>query len=121
MSFKMLYRLIDSSSDIVVHCPLCFESMTFRQYYHQHTLQEHFLKNRKGCVFCMGLKSWPHGQRMKSETMKHVVECMKEFVTRRKDDGRLPDYDSFEGVTCECKYFISMPPTCMIVAKTPHM
>ncbi|GFW95402.1 uncharacterized protein TNCV_2971241 [Trichonephila clavipes] len=109
MFIKTLYRLIDSSSDIVVCCPLCFESMTFRQYYHQHALQEHFFKNRKECVFCMGLKSWSHGQRMKYENVNHVVDYLKDFVARRKEDDRPPDYDSFEGVTCECKYFISLP------------
>ncbi|GFX43033.1 hypothetical protein TNCV_2710781 [Trichonephila clavipes] len=86
MSIKKLYKLIDSSSDIVVCCPLCFESMTFGHYYHQHALQEHFLKHRKECVFCMGLKSWPHGQRMKRENAKHVVECLKDFVARRNED-----------------------------------
>ncbi|GFX33194.1 uncharacterized protein TNCV_2353631 [Trichonephila clavipes] len=109
MSLRTFYRLIDSSSDIVVRCPLCFESMTFGHYYHQHALQEHFLKHRKECVFCMGLKSWPHGQKMKRENVQHVVECLKGFVARRKEDDRPPDYDLFEGVTCECKYFISMP------------
>ncbi|GFY61710.1 uncharacterized protein TNIN_226161 [Trichonephila inaurata madagascariensis] len=109
MSIKALYKLIDSSSDIVVRCPLCFESMTFGHYYHQHALKEHSLKNRKECVFCMGLKSWPHGQKMKSENVKHVVECLKGFVAQRKGDDRPPDYDYFEGVTCDCKYFISMP------------
>ncbi|GFW94128.1 uncharacterized protein TNCV_1978681 [Trichonephila clavipes] len=86
-----------------------FESMTFRHYYHQHALQEHFLKNPKECVFCMGLKSWPHGQKMKRENVQHVLECLKGFVAQMKEDDRLPDYDSFEGVTCECKYFISLP------------
>ncbi|GFW11220.1 hypothetical protein TNCV_5132311 [Trichonephila clavipes] len=57
----------------------------------------------------MGLKSWHHGQRMKCENVKHVMECLKGFVAGRKDDDRPPDYDSFEGVTCECKYFISLP------------
>ncbi|GFT36443.1 uncharacterized protein TNCV_2990781 [Trichonephila clavipes] len=109
MSIKKLYKLIDLSSDIVVCCALCFESMTFGHYYHQHALQEHFLKNRKECVFCMGLKSWPHGQKMKRENVQSVLECLKGFVALRKEDDQLPDYDSFEGVTCECKYFVSMP------------
>ncbi|GFW46573.1 uncharacterized protein TNCV_1936431 [Trichonephila clavipes] len=109
MSIKTLYRLIHSSLDIVVCCPVCFESMTFRHYYPQHALQEHFLKNRKECVFCMGLKSWIHGQIMNRENKKYVVECLKDFVSRRKEEDGPPDYDSFEGVTCECKYFISLP------------
>ncbi|GFT02317.1 hypothetical protein TNCV_4624721 [Trichonephila clavipes] len=46
---------------------------------------------------------------MKREDVKHVVECLKDFVARRKEDDRPPDYDSFEGVTCECKYFTSLP------------
>ncbi|GFX70890.1 uncharacterized protein TNCV_1688731 [Trichonephila clavipes] len=107
MSNKTLYRLIDSSSDIVVCCPVCFESMTFRHYYHQNALQEQFLKNRKECVFCMGLKSWPHGQRMKRENVQHILECLKGFVARTKR-MTTPAYESFEGVTCECKYFISL-------------
>ncbi|GFY48928.1 hypothetical protein TNIN_205841 [Trichonephila inaurata madagascariensis] len=84
MSLKTLYRLIDSSKDVVVRCPLCFESMTFGHYYHQHALKEHSLKNRKECVFCMGLKSWPHGQRMKPENVTHVLACLKDFVAHRK-------------------------------------
>ncbi|GFY56117.1 uncharacterized protein TNIN_277681 [Trichonephila inaurata madagascariensis] len=106
MCIKALYKLIDSSSDIVVRCPLCFESMTFGHYYHQHALKEHSLKNPKECVFCMGFKSWPHGQKMKRENVKPVVECLKGFVAQRKGDDRPPDYDYFEGVTCD---FISMP------------
>ncbi|GFU03488.1 hypothetical protein TNCV_2257171 [Trichonephila clavipes] len=119
MSLRTLYTYISSSKDVVVRCPICFESMTFGHYYHKHALQEHFLKNRKECVFCMGFKSWPHGQRMKGENVKHVVECMKDFVARSKEDDRSPYYDLFEGVPCECKYFISMPTPCMTVAKTP--
>ncbi|GFU74669.1 uncharacterized protein TNCV_2648381 [Trichonephila clavipes] len=57
----------------------------------------------------MGLKSWPHGQKMKRENVQSVLECLKGFVALRKEDDQLPDYDSFEGVTCECKYFVSMP------------
>ncbi|GFT53958.1 hypothetical protein TNCV_2442281 [Trichonephila clavipes] len=109
MSLRTLYTYISSSKDVIVRCPLCFESMTFGHYYHKHALQEHFLKHRKECVSCMGLKSWPHGQRMKRENVKHVVECLKGFVAQRKEDDHPPDYDSFEGVTCECKYFISLP------------
>ncbi|GFW90547.1 hypothetical protein TNCV_565851 [Trichonephila clavipes] len=93
--------------------------MTFGHYYHKHALQEHFLKNRKECVFCMGLKSWPHGQRMNRTNVKHVLECLKDFVARRKDDDRLPDYDSFEGVTYECKYFISLPHSMYVRSKDP--
>ncbi|GFT99919.1 uncharacterized protein TNCV_1079611 [Trichonephila clavipes] len=46
---------------------------------------------------------------MKRENVKHVLQCLKGFVARRKEDDRPPDYDLFEGVTCECKYFISLP------------
>ncbi|GFU08548.1 uncharacterized protein TNCV_1272561 [Trichonephila clavipes] len=72
MSIKTLYKVINSSSDIVVRCPICFESMTFGHYYHQHALQEHFLKHRKECVFCMGLKSWPHEQAMNEQRPTYV-------------------------------------------------
>ncbi|GFX86628.1 uncharacterized protein TNCV_1994901 [Trichonephila clavipes] len=119
MSLRTLYAYISSSKDVVVRCPLCFESMTFGHYYHQHTLQENFLKHRKECVFCMGLKSWPHGQRMKRENVQHVVECLKGFVARRKEDDRPPDYDLFEGVSSECKYFISMPHSLYDRSKDP--
>ncbi|GFS69004.1 hypothetical protein TNCV_4570151 [Trichonephila clavipes] len=122
MSIKTLYKVIDSSSDIVIRCALCFESMTFGHYYHKHALQEHFLKNRKECVFCMGLKSWPHGQKMKRENVRHVLECLKGFVARRKEDDRLPDYDLFKGVTCASASISSRcPTTCMTVAKTLRM
>ncbi|GFV77382.1 hypothetical protein TNCV_3759121 [Trichonephila clavipes] len=33
------------------------------------------------------------------KNVQHVVECLKDFVARRKEDDRPPDYDSFEGVT----------------------
>ncbi|GFU08766.1 hypothetical protein TNCV_991161 [Trichonephila clavipes] len=97
--------------------------MTFGHYYHKHALHEHFLKNRKECVFCMGLKSWHHGQRMKRENVKHVLECLKNFVARRKDDDQSPDYDSFEGVTrsraSAKKYFISLPHSMYDRSKNP--
>ncbi|GFV62627.1 hypothetical protein TNCV_2528521 [Trichonephila clavipes] len=121
MSLRTLYAYISSSKDVVVRCPLCFESMTFGHYYHQHALQEHFLKHRKECVFCMGLKSWPHGQRMKRENVKHVVECLKGFVARRKEDDRPRITTLLKVSRASASISSRCPTTCMIVAKTPHM
>ncbi|GFX06623.1 uncharacterized protein TNCV_382191 [Trichonephila clavipes] len=119
MSLKTFYRLIDSSSDIVVRCPLCFESMTFGHYYHQHALKEHSLKNRKECVFCMELKSWPHGQRMKRENVKHVVECLKSFVSPQNNASTVKNYEDLEEEICDCQNFVSIP--CDMLGRSKNM
>ncbi|GFV01880.1 uncharacterized protein TNCV_4978321 [Trichonephila clavipes] len=109
MSIKTLYKVIDSSSHIVVRCPICFELMTFGHYLHKHALQEYSLKNRQECVFCMGLKSWPHGQRMKRENVKHVVECLKSFVNPQNNASTVKNYEDLEEEICDCQTFVSIP------------
>ncbi|GFU49262.1 hypothetical protein TNCV_2610221 [Trichonephila clavipes] len=93
MSINTLYTYISSSKDVVVRCPLCSKSMTFEHYYHQHSLKEHSLKNRKECVFCMGLISWPHGQRMKRENVQHVFEC---FVNPQNNASTVKNYEDLD-------------------------
>ncbi|GFS59695.1 uncharacterized protein TNCV_1795691 [Trichonephila clavipes] len=109
MSLKTLYRLIDSSKDVVVRCPLCSKSMTFGHYYHQHAMQEHSLKNRKECVFCMGLQSWPHGERLKRENVKHVVECLKSFVKPQNNASTMKNCEDLDEAICDCQNFVSIP------------
>ncbi|GFU04406.1 hypothetical protein TNCV_96021 [Trichonephila clavipes] len=109
MSLRTLYTYISSSKDVVVRCPLCFESMTFGHYYHQHALKEHSLKNRKECVFCMGLKSWPHGQRMKRENVQHVFECLKSFVKPQNNASTMKNYEDLDEAICDCQNFVSIP------------
>ncbi|GFX29699.1 uncharacterized protein TNCV_2750331 [Trichonephila clavipes] len=109
MSLRTLYAYISSSKDVVTRCPVCFESMTFGHYYHQHALKEHSLKNRKECVFCMGLKSWPYEQRMKRENVKHVVECLKSFVNPQNNASTVKNYEDLDEEICGCQTFVSMP------------
>ncbi|GFT15590.1 uncharacterized protein TNCV_4985401 [Trichonephila clavipes] len=109
MFIKTLYTYINSSKNIVVRCPICFESMTFGHYYHKHALKEHSLKNRKECVFCMGFKSWPHEQRMKRENVKHVVECLKSFVNPKNKASTVKNYEGLDEEICDCQNFVSIP------------
>ncbi|GFV13399.1 hypothetical protein TNCV_627261 [Trichonephila clavipes] len=104
MSLRTFYRLINSSSDIVVRCPVCFESMTFGHFYHQHALKDHSLKNRKECIFCMGLNLGLM-RRLKRENVKHVVECLKDFFCGSYERMTDPGLQlMLEGVACECKW-----------------
>ncbi|GFV98917.1 hypothetical protein TNCV_200621 [Trichonephila clavipes] len=76
MSLRTLYAYISSSKDVVVRCPLCFESMTFGHYYHKHALQEHFLKNRR-VRFLHGIEilaSWATNEARECEACSGMLE-----------------------------------------------
>ncbi|GFU08782.1 hypothetical protein TNCV_991281 [Trichonephila clavipes] len=68
----------------------------------------------------MGLKSWPQGQIMKRENVKHVLECLKDFVAGRKDDDQ-PRITTPLKVSRASASISSRCPTPCIIAAKPNV
>ncbi|GFT12891.1 uncharacterized protein NPIL_519221 [Nephila pilipes] len=119
MSAKTLYNHLKSSADIPIRCPICSERMTVNHFYWRHALENHRFQSRKQCMFCKGLKSRAHGEKIRPNNLKHVVECLKRCVIVAGDespgmqDEEEEEEEKEEEVAsadaCECKKFESTP------------
>ncbi|GFX05810.1 hypothetical protein TNCV_352291 [Trichonephila clavipes] len=99
-------------------CPKCHESMTIKQFYHQHASEKHGLNVRKQCVFCFGHRYWNYGQKNRPDNIIHIISCLQRFAKDAKDLWAFLDEEDEEMVEeteeaeiemCECQHFQPNP------------